>query len=166
MEYMERKDILQRVLHSFEQYYDVKAGEEPFAAEAEFHSHTEQYLLIRAARVADIDSHEYVFFVEEENLTTDRLELLVKAAWDKGISKVHPCPGHRSSDIALIIIADTIEDSALRQISCIKYSKSYRFSLWGWSSLRLMAYEVSSGRISCNRLGRSLKNLVSTKGKK
>ena len=97
---------------------------------------------------------------------TDRLELLVKAAWHKGISKVHPCPGHRNSDIALIIIADTIEDSALKQISCIKYSKSYRFSIWGWSSLRLMAYEVSSGRISCNRLGRSLKNLVSTKGKK
>ena len=58
------ESILQKLLHSFERYYNVR--EEcvvaPFSAEAEFHSHSEQYFLVKSAHVADIDSNEYVFF--------------------------------------------------------------------------------------------------------
>ena len=165
---MEKDGVLETLLHSFERYYNVKAGEpgtaahSMFKAEAEFHSHSEQYFLTRAAHIADIDSHEYVFFAEEENLTSDRLEELAGAAWKEGLSRVHPGSGHRNSDVALIIIADTIEETAFKQVSRIKHSKSYFFSLHGWSNFRLLAYEISSGRIVCNRLGKSLKKLVST----
>jgi len=165
---MEKNGVLETVLHSFERYYNVKAGEPgteasgPFAAEAEFHSHSEQYFLTRAAHIADIDSHEYVFFAEEDNLTSDRLEELANAAWDKGLSLVKPGPGHRNSDVALIIIADNIEETAFKEVSKIKRSKSYRFSLHGWSNFRLLAYEVSSGRVACNRSGKSLKKVIST----
>ena len=84
---MEKNGILETVLHSFERYYNVKAGEpgtdaySMFKAEAEFHSHSEQYFLTRAAHIADIDSHEYVFFAEEDNLTSDRLAELESEAW-------------------------------------------------------------------------------------
>ena len=165
---MEKNGVLKTLLHSFERYYNVKAGEpgteaaRPFAAEAEFHSHSEQYFLTRAAHIADIDSHEYVFFAEEDNLTSDRLAELESAAWEEGLSRVQPGPGHRNSDVSLIIIADNIEETAFKQVSRIKHSKSYRFSLYGWSNFRVLAYEISSGRISCNRLGKSLKKLVST----
>ena len=111
---MEKNGVLETVLHSFERYYNVKAGEPgtdasgPFAAEAEFHSHSEQYFLTRAAHIADIDSHEYVFFAEEDNLTSDRLAELESEAWKEGLARVQPGPGHRNSDVALIIITDTI----------------------------------------------------------
>lgn len=165
---MEKNGVLETLLHSFERYYNVKAGEpgtdahSMFKAEAEFHSHSEQFFLTRAAHIADIDSHEYVFFAEEDNLTSDRLEELASAAWKEGLSRVHPGSGHRNSDVALIIIADTIEETAFNKVNRIKHSKSYRFSLHGWSNFRLLAYEISSGRIACNRLGKSLKKLVST----
>ena len=163
---MEKNGVLKTLLHSFERYYNVKAGElgtdaySMFKAEAEFHSHSEQYFLTRAAHIADIDSHEYV--LEEDNLTSDRLAELVNAAWKEGLSRVQPGPGHRNSDVALIIITDTIEETAFKQVSKIKRSKSYRFSLHGWSSFRLLAYEVSSGRVACNRAGKSLKKVIST----
>ena len=158
---MESNGILEKVLHSFEKYYDVKSSL-LFAAEAEFHSHSEQYFLTRLAHIADIDSHEYVFFAEEEHLTSDRLELLVRTAWEEGLKRIHPGTGHRNSDVSLIIIADSIEEKAFRQIRKISYSKSYRFGFYGWSNFRILAYEISSGRLSCNRLGKSLKKLVST----
>jgi len=165
---MKRNGILQTVLHSFERYYNVKAGEPGtavhpmFKAEAEFHSHSEQYFLTRAAHIADIDSHEYVFFAEEEHLTSDRLGELETAAWEEGLSRIKPGPGHRNSDVALIIIADTIEETAFSQVRKIRRSKSYRFSLQGWSGFRILAYEVSTGRIISNRLGKSLEKLVSS----
>ena len=160
---METNDILQAVLRSFVRYYNLRENPTPpFAAEAEFHSHSEQYFLTRAAHIADIDSHEYVFFAEEDNLTPECLEELARKAWDEGLSRVEPGPGHRNSDVTLIIIASTIEETAFRQVSKIKRSKSYRFSLHGWSNFRVLAYEVSSGRVACNRSGKSLKKVIST----
>ncbi len=159
---METNDILQAVLRPFEHYYNLRESPTPpFAAEAEFHSHSEQYFLTRAAHIADIDSHEYVFFAEEDNLTSERLVELEKTAWDEGLSRVKPGPGHRNSDVALIIIADTIDEKAFGQVGKIKRSKSYRFSLHGWSNFRVLAYEVSSGRVVFNRAGKSLKKVIS-----
>ena len=160
---METNDILQAVLRSFVRYYNFRENPTPpFAAEAEFHSHSEQYFLTKAAHIADIDSHEYVFFAEEDHLTSGRLEELAGKAWDEGLSRVEPGPGHRNSDVTLIIIADTIEETAFRQVSKTKRSKSYRFSLHGWSNFRVLAYEVSSGRVACNRSGKGLKKVIST----
>ena len=37
--------------------------------------------------------------------------------------------------------------------------KSYRFSFWGWSEVRVIAYEHDSGKVVCNRQGDMLKKL-------
>ncbi|MBQ6782234.1 MAG: hypothetical protein IJP62_13575 [Treponema sp.] len=159
---MESKDALQTLLHSFERYYTVKTDGvvAPFSAEAEFHSHTEQFFLVRAAHIADIDSNEFVFFAEEGQLTSARLTELDAAAWQEGLSRVRPCAGHRNSDVTLIVLADKIDDDAFRQIKRLKHSKSYKFTLHGWSNFRALAYEVSSGRVTYNRFGKDLKKLV------
>ena len=55
-------EALERVLRSYQTYYNIKteAVEPPFAAEAIFGSHNEQYFLIKKAKVADIDTNETV----------------------------------------------------------------------------------------------------------
>ena len=61
-------EALERVLRSYQTYYNIKteAVEPPFAAEAIFGSHNEQYFLIKKAKVADIDTNETVYFATEE----------------------------------------------------------------------------------------------------
>ncbi|MCR5764063.1 MAG: hypothetical protein K6G00_11850 [Treponema sp.] len=159
---MNLQPALKKVIQSFEPYYTVKTEgvDSPFVAEAEFHSHTEKYVLVRAAKIADIDSHEYVFFAEEPLLTEEKALELDSRAWEAGLSRIKPYSGHRNSDVSLIIIADKIEEKVFRQIKRIRHSKSYYLSLWGWSNFRLMAYEVSTGRAVSNRLGTDLKKLV------
>ena len=153
---------LQSLLHSFERYYTVKTEnvQVPFAAEAEFHSHTEQYFLVRAAHVADIDSNEYVFFAREEHLSSERLLELEQAAWKEGVSRVKPRSGHRNSDVTLIVVADSIEENVLKQVKKLRHYKSYKFGLHGWTHFRALAYEPSSGRVAYNRFGKDLKKLV------
>lgn len=159
---MNFQPALQKVIQAFEHYYTIKTENvtSPFAAEAEFHSHTEQYVLVRAAKIADIDSNEFVFFAEVPVLTDQKISELDSRAWEEGLSRVKPYSGHRNTDVALIIVADKIEENVFKQIKKIKHSKSYYFSLWGWSNYRLMAYEVSTGRSATNRLGTDLKKLV------
>ena len=157
-------NLLQKLLHSFERYYNVREEcvAAPFSAEAEFHSHSEQYFLVKAAHVADIDSNEYVFFAEADELDYILFEQLANRAWEEGLSRVHPCSGHRNSDVTLIILAQKIEDSAITYISKSKKSKSYKLSFYGWTNFRALAYEVSSGNAVSNRHGSDLKKLVGT----
>ena len=159
---MNSNDALQTLLHSFERYYNVKTDgvTVPFAAEAEFHSHTEQYFLVKAAHVADIDSSEFVFFAVEPQLTSARLAELDGAAWNEGLSRVKPYMGHRNSDVTLIVLADTIDDDAFVRVRKTTHYKSYKFSLYGWSHFRALAYEASTGRLAYNRFGKDLQKLV------
>ena len=158
------ESVLQKLLHSFERYYNVKESGvvAPFSAEAEFHSHSEQYFFVKAAHVANIDSHEYVFFAEVDVLDEALFEQLAVLAWEEGLSRIHPYYGHRNSDVTLIILADKISDSAFRFIKKEKKSKSYKFSIYGWSNFRALAYETSTGRTVTNRHGNVLKKLVSS----
>lgn len=158
------ESVLQKLLHSFERYYNVKESGvvAPFSAEAEFHSHSEQYFFVKAAHVANIDSHEYVFFAEVDVLDEALFEQLAVLAWEEGLSRIHPYYGHRNSDITLIILAQKIQESAITYINKSRKSKSYKFSFYGWSNFRALAYEVSSGNAVSNRHGSVLKKLVGT----
>lgn len=134
---------------------------DPFAVEAEFATHDEQYFLLKSAKLFESDSKEYIFFATEEQLTFERLTELDEKAWSECMSRVRPVQGHKCTDAALIILAEKIDDDAFSAVRKIRHGKSYRFGIYGWSNYRLIAVELSSGRVAHNRLGESLKKLVS-----
>lgn len=158
---MNTEEALERLLRSYGTYYNVDRENPapPFAAEAVFHSHDERFFLIKSAKLSEAESHEYVFFAKEDHLTRQRLEELVDAAWNTGMGRVKPHASHQSSDVLLEIVAGTIEPEAMALIPKLKRYQSYRYTLHGWSHFRLFALETSSGRMACNRQGRSLKKI-------
>ena len=110
---MEMTEALGKLLRSFERYYDVRREQvtEPFAAEAEFSLHDEQYFLVKSARLAEADSKEYVYFATADRLDGIGFAALDRAAWEKGLARVKPHANHRNTDIVLVILADHIEES-------------------------------------------------------
>ncbi len=158
---MTGSEALESLLHSYVRYYDVfrDGVEPPFAAEAHFHSHGEQYVLVRSARVSESDSHEYIYFAVEDSVDLEKLKMLDETAWERGIGHVKPHNYHRNSDVSLFILADHITREAMDAVKKIKHYKSYRCRLQGWSNYRLIALETSSGTLTTNRLGRDQKKL-------
>ena len=162
---MTKEEKLESVLKSYMRYYTIIRDDvtEPFDAEAEFISHNEQYILIKSAKIADMDSNEFVFFKTEERLTSGRLSELENIAWETGLSRVIPGPGHRNSDVTLVIIADSIDEDAFKLAKKIKHSKSYKFTFHGWSNFKLIAIDLSTGRLTYNRHGQVLKKIINNK---
>lgn len=112
---MTEESCLENVLLSYKKYYDVSRNPcKDFCATAEFHSHEEHYFLTKTARIAEVDSNEYVYFAVEENLSLKNLKELSSAAWSDGLSKVKPFYGHKNSDISLIVIASSVEKDAAK----------------------------------------------------
>lgn len=160
---MNSNGAFEKILHSFEQYYDIsKDVDAPFVAEAIFKSHNEQYFLVKAAKTADIDSNEFVFFYINNEINAEKLSELSNLAWERGLSRVSPYYGHRNSDVTLIILSDKIEEESFKKIKKLNLYKSYKFGLYGWSSFRALAYETSTGRAATNRRGSDLKKLVAS----
>ena len=108
---MTAREALPGLLKSFVRYYDIKKEgvQPPFAAEAEFHSHEEQFFLVKQAKLSESESKEFVFFAVTEHLTAQLLKQLDETAWETGMSRVVPHDGHRNSDVVLFILADTID---------------------------------------------------------
>lgn len=160
---MNLTEELEKLLPSFRRYYNIKREDvtPPFLAEAEFCTHDEQYFLMKSAKLFESESKEYIFFAGEEHLTLSRLNELDTIAWTECLSRVKPGEGHKNTDAALIILAEQIDDDAFGAIKKIRHHKSYCFSIHGWSNYRLIAIELSTGRVVHNRLGQSLKKLMS-----
>ena len=159
---MNRNEILEKLYDSFRVYYNIKHEdvEPPFIAEAEFHTHDEQFFLVKSAVISEAESREYVYFSSEECLTLDILLQLDQAAWKAGTDKVRPHGSHRNTDVALIIVAERITEEAFAKIPKLRHYQSYHLGFQGWSNYRLVAIELSTGKAAYNRLGRSFKKLV------
>lgn len=156
------EESLNKLLQSFEHYYDVKRTgvEDPFCAEAVFHAHSEQYFLVKDARLGEVDSNEYVFFCNAPELNLEFLAELSLKAWEAGLSRVSVGSGHRNSDISLIILSDKIEETIYKSIKKIKYYKSYKMGFLGYSHFKLIAAELSTGRLCYNRFGADYKKTL------
>ena len=154
-------EAMERLLLSYRQYYDMNPDPPaPFAAAAEFHSHGESYLLIKSAKLWEMDSNEFVYFSAEDSFSAEELSRRVEVGWDSAMPQIHPGENHRNSDVTVIFLANSLSDDARRLLRRTVRSKGYRHGLAGWSNLRLGAIELSSGRVTVNRHGRDLKKLL------
>ncbi|MBR1477984.1 MAG: hypothetical protein IJ608_08510 [Lachnospiraceae bacterium] len=154
--------LFEKFLDSYSVYYNVNrdSAKEPFDAEAVFYNNEQQYFLVKAAKISEMNTAEFAFFKTVDILDKERLIEYDKLAWNEGMSRVKPDSNHKNSDVVLIIIADRIEEDAKALIKKLKHSKNYRFSLWGFSNYRLVAVESSSNTACFNRQGSILRKLV------
>ena len=159
---MQPSDAIKKILPAFEQYYTVKKEDitPPFCNEAEFRSHNEQYFLVRSAHIADIDSNEFVYFADPDELTPEKLEELVNTAWNTGLAKVHPYNGHRNSDVSVLIFTKSISSETIQKIKKTKLYKSYKFSFHGWSHFKLAVCNTSNMEVYTNRQGKDYAKLI------
>ena len=159
---MTATEALERLLRSYVQYYDIlrEGVEPPFTAEAVFHTHDTQYVLLKSAAISEAESHEYVFFATAESMDLADVTVLDETAWTRGMARVKPHKDHRNSDVTLVILADHNAPEAMAAIKKFKHYQSYRLGFQGWSNYRVIALETSTGTLAHNRLGQSLKKLL------
>ena len=159
---MDRTTLLDSFLKSYSAYYTLETENPlaPFAATGAFSIHNEQFMLVKVAKFADINSNEYVYFYSGETVDEEKLNELKETAWNDGISKVVPDTTHRNTDVTLYILCDSIPDEVKKAVKKSRYYKSYAFGFKGWSNFRLVAIECNSGSAVYNGQAKQLKELV------
>ena len=156
-------EAFERVLSAYNAYYDVNREDplEPFDAEAVFRIHDEQYILVKAAKVSEADSNEFVYFAKVGELTADQFTEYENVAWEDGLSRATPKENHRNSDVTVVITAESISPEAEQAIKKSKKYKSYKLGIHGWSAHRVVVYDFSRHKLLYNHRGEELKEIFS-----
>lgn len=159
-----KEEALDKLLRAHEAYYDIYQDHEHagrlFPGYAEFHGHGEQYVLVKRAKLWEVDSHEYLFFDTVERLDTERLGQDIQYMQEHALTKVKPQPNHMSSNLSLVVIADSVDDDAARLLKKTRFRKNFKLGLEGWTDLRLAAVDLTGRRVITNGAGKDMKQTL------
>ena len=152
-----KDSILDRILKSYEIYYDVKKTEKnllPIEAICEFHMHNEKYVLSKKAQLWSTDANEYVYIFKMDALTKDLFLKCKKFAYEEGMKIINPKPGHMYSYITTIFIYDYCDKKTENIIKKCKITKNFKFSLHGWMDFHIACINTSENKIFSNKSGK------------
>lgn len=165
-----KEDVLNKIERAYGSSYDIVKHEENadgLLLEAEFHVHTENYVLSKKAQLYQMDSNEYVYLFYYENLTKELFDNSVQKALDLGFPKINPDSNHRSSYIVAEFLCDTYEEEVLKLVKKYRNRKSFQFSLHGWMETHTVLIDLGTESVHVNgdgRLcGKFLKNVLHPK---
>ncbi|MCR5358198.1 MAG: hypothetical protein K6E63_12440 [Lachnospiraceae bacterium] len=158
---MNTEKLFEDVIAAYAGYYNItRDGTEPFDARGYLSNEAEQYFLLKSAKIAFVNSYEYAYFKKCSSLSAGELDELDRAAWEDGISRVKPSTDHKNTDVALIVMADTVDDTVKSSIDSYKHSQNYMLGLHGFSNYRLVVIETSTATLLTNRRGKDLRDFV------
>ncbi len=162
----DRQQVIERLLAAHEAWFDVERDHEfagrTFPGYAEFHSTATKYVLVKRAKLWEASAHEYLFFCETPRLDEVTLNELVSFMTSEALAKVQLGPDHMSSYLSLVVVADTVDEAAARQVRATRFRKNFSFGFRGWADLRLAVIDLSQGRVYTNGQGKALKETLAT----
>jgi hypothetical protein len=153
--------VLERLLKAHETWFDVSRNHQfagrMFPGYAEFHSHGEQYVLVKRAKLWEVNTHEYLFFATEDRLDAAKLDSYVEFMKGDALSKVVLEPDHMSSFLSLVIVADSVDSDVEGIVRRTRYRKNFKWGLRGWADVRLAVIDITAKRVFTNPMGKELK---------
>lgn len=159
--------VLSRLLAAHEAWFDVYRDREVagrmFCGFAEFHSHGAQYVLVKRAKLWEADEHEYILFDIVDRLTEARATEDAEFMKTKALSVVKLEPNHMSSNLSLVVIANSVDDAAAQVFRKLRFRKNYAFGFKGWSDVRMACIDLSKpagSRVTTNGAGKTLRETL------
>ena len=158
---LDKQDVVNRLLRSHEAYFDVSPDYEyagrHFAGYAEFRSHSEQFVLVKRAKLWEADAFEYIFFDLVDHLDSSWADEAFSFMTNEALGKVKPDENHMMSFVSLVAIADSADGEALAGIRKMRFRKNFKLGLRGWVDLRMAVIDLSSMSVVTNGMGKEMK---------
>ncbi len=155
---------LDKLLDAYSHQYDIARDVESdgfvFPATATYYLRDENYLISKQHVLSAVEQHEYLYFYLTDHLTADDLQTQIDRSKAAGLRRVKPHKDHMFSNVGLVILANTIDPEAQKQISRTRFRKNYKLSFHGWTEYQLAATEISTNRFFSNPAGKGAKQIL------
>ncbi len=116
----------------------------------------DRYVWFPEMKCGYAESYDYVSIFSVEELTTQALERMRDYAVEAGLSQVEPDSHHSFSFITVLILCDTCNEKAAKQLKKTKFHRKYQKPQHGSVELRIAAVELSTGKEHANSFGKDV----------
>lgn len=158
----EKEEVLSRLLVAHEANYDVYRdyafGGRTFPGYAEFRSYGEQYVLVKRAKLWEVNAFEYIFFSIVEHFDKATYDEFVRWMTNEALDKVQLVPNHMSSYLSMVVIADEVDDDVRRAIRHERFHKSFKLGFAGYADLRIAVIDMAAEDVYVNNMGQDMKS--------
>ena len=156
---IERGKFIEVLADSYSAYYTIKdqTGQEaeglPLAFQADYYSRDERYWLTKSVKIWANETNEFAYVFSAEEFDPALVDKCVDYALAEGLPRVRPHKEHQYTNIKVIFVCDRCDQITRKAVEKKKFSKSYRFSLHGFSELHAALVDLSASRTYTNRAG-------------
>ena len=156
---MDREQFLKILEDSFTAYYDIEEQENPelpLAFRGDYRKRDEHYWITKSMPIWGNETGEFAYVFSAERFTPELAERCIAFALEDGLPRVKPHKEHQRTDVKVILVADRFDQETRKLVQKKSFSKSYHFSLWGFSNLLTAAVDLGEEKAFPNKAGYSL----------
>ena len=159
------REVFLKILEdSFSAYYDIfpqKHDELPLAFRCDYKKLDKKYWLTKSIPIWSNETGEFAYVFAAESFDPDLADRCITWALEDGLPRVKPHKEHQHTDVKVILIADRFDEATRKLVQEKYFSKSYHFSLWGFTNLLTAAVDLSREKAFPNKAGYSLEKYFS-----
>lgn len=157
---IEREKFLNTLADSFSAYYDLHMAEGeqelPLSFRADYFSRAERYWLTKNIPIWGNETNEFAYVFSAPSFDQALAARCIDYALDDGLPMVKPHKEHQYTNIKVILLADSVEQDVAQYVKKRSFSKSYKFSLHGFSTLKSAIVDLGSQKTVTNSAGHEL----------
>lgn len=160
---MERNEFLEVLKDSYSAYYNITPAEDeaPLVFRADYFSRDERYWLSKNIKVWGNETNEFAYIYSAPSFTAAEIDALEKKALEEALPRVKPHKEHQYTNVKLVFVADGVDAETAKHVKKLSFSKSYKFSLHGYTELKAGIVDLSTRKVSTNRAGYELEKYFS-----
>ncbi len=156
---IERELFLKILEDAYSAYYTIvpqENAELPLVFRGDYKKQDERYWLTKSVKIWENETGEFAYVFAAESFTPELADKCIAFALEDGLPRVKPHKNHHHTDIKVILVADRFDAETKKLVQKKHFSKSYHFSLWGFTNLLTAAVDLNEGKARANREGYAL----------
>ena len=160
---IERQEFLEILRDSYSAYYNIIPPEQaaapaelPLAFRADYFSRAERYWLTQSIPIWGNETNEYAYIFAAESFDKAMVDRCIDFAIQDMLPRVKPHKEHQYTNVKTVFVADRFEAEARKAVQKRSFTKNYRYSLHGFTTLHAAAVDLSESKAYTNRAGHAL----------
>ena len=157
---LDRESFLKVLEDSYSAYYNLNPNEGmtelPLVLRADYFSRNEMYFLMKQNTIWGNETNEYLYLFSAERFDPDTVNKCIDFAIADMLPRVKPHKEHQYTNVKVILLADTVAPDVARYVKKRSFTKSYKFSFHGFSTLKSAIVDLGAQKTVTNSAGHEL----------
>lgn len=151
---IERLSFLKVLEDAYSAYYNIIPNEGmtelPLIFRADYFNRAEKYWVTKSINIWANETNEYLYLFSAEQFDPDTVNKCIDYAIADALPRVKPHKEHQYTNFKTVFVTDCFDDATLKVIRKRKFTKNYKFSLYGYSMLMTAAVDLEKKKAFAN----------------